>query len=251
MRILVTNDDGIHAPGLGLLERLARKLSDDVWVVAPEQEQSGAGHSLTLHVPVRLRKIEERRFAVTGTPTDCVLLANRAVLPKKSKRFDLVLSGVNRGSNVGDDITYSGTCAAAMEACLLDIPAIALSQLFYDDKPIHWKTAETHALPIIRAVLKKGWPKGTFINVNFPACEPKKVKGIEVAPQGKRIFSVNLTERNDPRGRPYYWIGGDRDNKANGPKVDVAKLDAGYITVTPVQMDMTDYKTLEKLADLF
>lgn len=252
MRILLTNDDGIHAPGLKVLERIARKLSDDVWIVAPEQEQSGASHSLTLHVPVRVRKITGRRHAVSGTPTDCVLLGVREIVGGgRRRKIDLVLSGVNRGSNVGDDISYSGTVAGAMEACVLDIPAIALSQLFYDSGPLHWETAEAHAPGVIRQLLEAGWPRGTFININFPAFLPNMVKGVACTPQGKRMVSVALTLRNDPRGRPYYWLGGDRDDKTESDEVDVAKLAAGYVTITPVQMDMTDVGTLKRLRTQF
>ncbi|MBV8939383.1 MAG: 5'/3'-nucleotidase SurE [Alphaproteobacteria bacterium] len=255
MRILLTNDDGINAPGLKVLERIARKLTSDVWVVAPEQEQSGAAHSLTLHVPVRVRKITARRHAVSGTPTDCVLLALQQIIPARKpqgreaplKKVDLVLSGVNRGSNVGDDISYSGTVAAAMEATLLGVPAIALSQALDDDQPICWDTASAFAQTLIPELLRAGWPAGSFINLNFPACTKAAVKGVTVSPQGKRVMSVALHLRSDPRGRPYFWIGGDRDNAANGPEVDVAKLEEGFVTVTPVQMDMTDYPTLNRL----
>jgi len=250
MRILLTNDDGINAPGLKVLESIARTLSDDIWIVAPEQEQSGASHSLTLHVPVRVRPISKRRFAVSGTPTDCVLLASQRIISDK-KKIDLVLSGINRGSNVGDDVTYSGTVAAAMEAALLDIPAIALSQMCFDDQPIYWQTGDTHAPGIIKKLLKAGWPKGGLINLNFPACPPREVKGVSVSPQGKRMVSVGLTLRKDPRGRPYYWLGGDRDNTTESKEVDVARLSAGYITVTPIQMDMTDYPTVKRIKKIF
>lgn len=248
-RILITNDDGIHAPGLKILEEIARELSDDVWIVAPEQEQSGAAHSLTLHLPVRIREVGARAFAVSGTPTDCVLLAARQIL--KGQTVDLVLSGVNRGSNVGDDVTYSGTVAAAMEATLLGIPAIALSQLFSDFEAVPWETATAHAVPIIRRLVAEGWPKGTLINLNFPDCPANRVRGVAPSPQGRRVMSVGLSERADPRGRPYFWIGGDRDNAANGEEVDVAKLDAGFITVTPIHMDMTNYPALDKINELF
>lgn len=249
LRILLTNDDGITAEGLAVLERIARTLSDDIWIVAPEQEQSGASHSLTLHHPVRLRQIDARRYALSGTPTDCVLLATKELL--KDHKPDLVLSGVNRGSNAADDITYSGTVAGAMEATQLGIPAIALSQLFYDDNPPHWETAEAHAPGIIVKLLEQGWPKGSFINLNFPACAPEAVKGVACSAQGKRKVSVALTQRADPRGRPYYWLGGDRDDATDSQDVDIARLTQGYVTVTPVQMDMTDYPTLAKLHGVF
>jgi len=193
MRVLVSNDDGINAAGLESLERIAAKISKDVWIVAPETEQSGAGHSLSLHLPVRVRKLAAKRFAISGTPTDCVLLALKEVVPKKPK-VSLVLSGVNRGSNAGDDITYSGTVAAAMEGTNLEVPSIALSQTCNDLDAVQWKTAEKFAPDLIKKLVKQGWPKGTFININFPACVPSKVKGVRVCPQGKRIMDVNLTE---------------------------------------------------------
>lgn len=251
LRILLTNDDGINAPGLEVLEAIARELTDDVWIVAPEQEQSGAGHSLSLHHPVRVREVGPQRFAVSGTPTDCVLLASQMLVPQKDKPIELVLSGVNRGSNAGDDVTYSGTVAGAMEAALLGLPAIALSQHFDDEQAIHWETAAAHAPDIIRTLQRKGWPSGSLINLNFPALPPEAVRGVKPCPQGMRLVRVGLTERKDPRGRPYFWIGGDRDNSADGPEVDIAKLGEGYITVTPIHLDMTHYPTLQELNGLF
>lgn len=246
MRVLVTNDDGIHAPGLKVLEHIAKAISDDIWVTAPEMEQSGVAHSLTLHQPVRIRKISARRFAVSGTPTDCVLLARQVVF-KSGKLPELVLSGVNRGSNAGDDVTYSGTIAAAMEGTLLGIPSIALSQDTLDYENLHWKCAETHAPALIKKLLKAGWPKGTLININFPDCTADKVKGVKVAPQGKRKIGVAHSERLDPKGRPYYWIGGSRSNEAEVAGTDLAWLDKRYITVTPLQLDLTDQAALKAL----
>jgi len=249
-RILLSNDDGINADGLAVLERIAAKLSKDVWIVAPEQEQSGAAHSLTLHLPVRVRKISAKRYAVSGTPTDCVLMAIQKIIPVAKKKVDLLLSGINRGSNAADDVTYSGTVAAAMEGTILDVPSIALSQLYEDREQVNWAVAEKHAAPLIKKLLKAGWPKNTLININFPDCAPGKVKGVRVCPQGKRKISVALSERVDVKGRPYFWIGGERDNTADRPGVDVELLHAGYITVTPLHMDLTDYKTLEALGKL-
>ena len=244
MRILLTNDDGIHAPGLKVLEKIAKEISKDSWVVAPEAEQSGVAHSLTLHVPVRTRKISSRRYAVTGTPTDCVLLASHVIVPQKKERIGLVLSGVNGGSNVGDDVTYSGTVAGAMEGALLGLPSIALSQLPTKDFHFHWETAVEYAPAIIRKLMRKGWPQNTLMNVNFPACKPKEVKGIRVAAQGKRVMNVGLHPRIDPKNRPYFWIGGERENTAPAG-VDVSVLDGGYITITPLRLDLTDYGTLD------
>lgn len=250
MRILVTNDDGINADGLVALEKIARTLSKDVWVVAPEQEQSGAGHSLTLHTPVRVRKISEKRYAILGTPTDCVLLALKQIMPKKPK-VTLILSGVNRGSNAGDDVTYSGTIAAAMEGCILGVPSIALSLLFEDPEKVHWDAVVKHAPGVIKTLIKKPWPKDTLINLNFPDKPAGKVKGVKVCAQGKRIMNIKLSERHDPKGRPYYWLGGDRDNTPEKPNVDLDYINKGYITVTPIDMDMTDYPTLAVLDKLF
>ncbi len=254
-RILLTNDDGIAADGLVALEAIAKTLSDDVWIVAPELEQSGAGHSLSLHSPVRLRKLGERRFAVSGTPTDCVLVAIQEVLPHhsgvkgkaKHKPFDLVLSGVNRGSNAGDDVTYSGTIAAAMEGTILGVPSMALSQLCEDRDNPRWDIAKKFAPKIIKELVKAGWPKGTLINLNFPDCPAAKVKGIRLCPQGKRNVGVALTGRVDVKGRQYFWLGGERDNTADRPGVDIDLLYNGYVTITPLHMDLTDYKTMEDL----
>src|SRR5271154_2100208 len=175
MRILVTNDDGIHAPGLAVAERIARALSDDVWIVAPETEQSGASHSLTLSMPLRLRQVEAQRFALTGTPTDCVMMAVAEVMAKA--RPALVLSGVNRGSNLADDVTYSGTIAGAMEGCALGIPSIAMSQSygFEEGYKVRWNCGEAHGAKVIRRLLDIGWPQDVLMNINFPDAEPEDV----------------------------------------------------------------------------
>src|SRR5246127_4442011 len=192
MRILITNDDGIHAPGLGVAENIARALSDDVWVFAPESEQSGASHSLTLTSPLRLRQIAEHRYAVSGTPTDCVMMGCLQVL--KDQPPDLVLSGVNWGSNLADDVTYSGTIAGAMEGCALGIPSIALSQSYEEGERhgIDWSPGESHGPAAVAALVKAGWPAGTLINLNFPGCPAEAVKGVKVVPQGK--YDLQSTE---------------------------------------------------------
>lgn len=245
MRILITNDDGINAEGLKVLQNIARAISDDVWTVAPETEQSGAGHSLTLHVPVRVRKISEKNYAVSGTPTDCVMLALKEII--QDKKVDLVLSGVNRGSNAGDDVTYSGTVAGAMEGAMLGVASVALSQSYEDPESIHWKTAEAHAPALIKKLVAAGWPENTFINLNFPDCAPDAVVGTRLCPMGKRLMNIKLSERMDPKGRPYYWLGGDRDNTADREGVDLDLLAKNSVTITPLHLDLTDYKTLESL----
>ncbi|EEY00256.1 stationary phase survival protein SurE [Brucella pinnipedialis B2/94] len=206
LRILLTNDDGIHAEGLAVLERIARKLSDDVWVVAPETDQSGLAHSLTLSEPLRLRQIDARHFALRGTPTDCVIMGVRHVLPGAP---DLVLSGVNSGANMADDVTYSGTVAGAMEGTLLGVRAIALSQEYEyagDRRIVPWETAEAHAPELIGRLMEAGWPEGVLLNLNFPNCAPEEVKGVRVTAQGKLSHDARLDERRDGRGFPYFWL---------------------------------------------
>jgi 5'-nucleotidase len=186
MRILITNDDGIHARGLAVLEEIARALSEDVWVVAPETDQSGVSHSLSLNDPLRLREIGPRHFAVKGTPTDCVIIGTRHVIP--DAKPDLVLSGVNRGRNAAEDVTYSGTVAGAIEGTVLGIPSFALSQAYAGATKLdpHWDTALKFAPDLIRRVLADGMPRDVFVNINFPDCPPEGVKGIAVTSQGKR-----------------------------------------------------------------
>jgi 5'-nucleotidase len=247
-RILVTNDDGIHSPGLDVAEKIARSLSDDVWVVAPETEQSGASHSLTLSAPLRLRKISERRFAVSGTPTDCVMMAALHIL--KTQPPDLVLSGVNTNSNLAGDVTYSGTIAGAMEGCALGIASIALSQAS-DDRAhddIDWSSGEVHGPGLIRRLVESGWPKDSLININFPGCPAAKVRGVEVVPQGQYdLQSTEIVERHDARSRPYYWIGMRRRKAAPPQESDLGAVYANKIAVTPLHMNLTDVAALEKM----
>jgi 5'-nucleotidase len=244
-RILICNDDGVEAYGIKLLARVARRLSDDVWVVAPEQEQSGASHSLTLHRPLRVRKLGPRRFAVDGTPTDCVLLAVNAVL--KDKRPDLVLSGVNGGGNMGEDVTYSGTVAAAMEASLLGLRAIALSQHIAEEGNVNWAIAEAWAARVIRRLAALPWPRDTLYNVNFPDVPLNQVKEVVAAAQGGRKIGDHLLARTDPRGRPYYWIGPQRDEERAPRGSDVRAVAEGHVTVTPIFLDLTNRKALATL----
>ena len=201
-RILVTNDDGIHAPGLEALIEIASQLSSDVWVVAPEVNQSGAGHSLSLSRPIRCREVSEAKFALEGTPTDCVLFAVKHLL--KDRKPDIVLSGVNRGTNIADDVTYSGTIAAAMEGCLLGLPSIAFSQAYTQPHPVKWGTATHHGAEVARRALAMDWARNVFINVNFPDVVAASVKGIKVTRQGVRGFGGHIVERTDPRGGAYY-----------------------------------------------
>ncbi len=236
-RILLTNDDGIAAPGLKVLERVARQLSRDIWVVAPELEQSGAGHSLTLRRPLRIRQLGRRRFAVDGTPTDAVLLAVNQIM--RERKPTLVLSGVNRGGNLGEDVTYSGTIAAAMEATLLGVPAVALSLEIAQGKPIRWDAVEAHAPRVIRALAKAGWPADVSLNINFPNRPPDQVGPVQIARQGRRKIGDQLGERLDMRGEHYYWIGPMRTEEPTKPGTDLAAINDGRIAVTPLHLDLT------------
>lgn len=249
-RILVTNDDGINAPGLKVLERIAKSLSRDVWVVAPEMEQSAAAHSLTLRRPLQVRRISRRRFAVDGTPTDCVLLAVNHIM--KRRKPDLVLSGVNRGGNLGEDVTYSGTIAAAMEATLLDIPAIAMSQVRqHGGHPVKWSTAETHGPEVVRRLAAIGWPQGVLMNVNYPNVTADAVTGIRVVRQGWREGDIAIVEAFDPVGRPYLWIGDFASDESVDPDTDLAAVMHGAISVTPLHLDLTHETTLKQLEKAF
>ena len=247
LRILLSNDDGITAAGLGVLEEIARSLSDDIWVCAPAIEQSGAGHSLTIHRPLRLRQLGEKRFSVDGTPTDCVLLAVNHVM--RDHKPDLVLSGVNHGFNIGEDVTYSGTIAAAMEATLLGIRAVALSQQI-GDKPANFAAAEHWGPIVMHRLLSIDWPRGILANVNFPQRPADSVEGIVVARHGHRKIGDELSERVDPRGRAYFWIGTTR-NGAVDVDSDIAALQSGRISITPLHVDLTHYPTIEPLRQAF
>jgi 5'/3'-nucleotidase len=251
MRILITNDDGIHAPGLEVCEKIARALSDDVWIVAPETDQSGVSHSLSLNDPLRLREISERHFAVKGTPTDCVIMGVRHVMKQAP---DLVLSGVNRGRNCAEDVTYSGTVAGAMEGTVLGIPSFALSQAyaFTTRHAPYWETAITRAPDLIRRVLKTGIPRDVLVNINFPDCPPDEIAGVAVTVQGKRDQELlRIEARNDGRGNPYYWIAFGRGGIAGAAHgSDLAALNEKRISVTPLRLDLTDEPFMTKLAEV-
>ena len=250
MRILCTNDDGIHAPGLQVVEQIARSLSDDVWIVAPELDQSGVSHSLSLNDPLRLREVSPRHFAVRGTPTDCVIMGARHILGDKLP--DLVLSGVNKGRNVAEDVVYSGTIAGALEGTILGFPSFALSQEFSIETrnaPL-WETALKFGPDIIRKVIGAGVTRNTVINVNFPSCMPDDVKGIRITRQGKRNQGfLKIDRRHDGRGNPYFWIGFERAAMMDAPAegTDLAALAARYVSVTPLRLDRTDEAFSEAL----
>lgn len=248
MRILLTNDDGIHAEGLAALERIARTLSDDVWVVAPETDQSGLAHSLSLSEPLRMRKVSDKHFALRGTPTDCVIMAIRQVLDKKP---DIILSGVNSGSNVADDVTYSGTIAGAIEGTLQGVRSFALSQAYvYENgaRIVPWEVTETHAPALLGKLLDVDLPDGTFLNLNFPNCRPDEVAGTEVTAQGNLAFNVQVEERADGRGFPYYWLKFGERSGIFRPGTDIQALKQNRISVTPLKLDLTDYSAQDRVA---
>jgi 5'-nucleotidase len=252
MRILITNDDGIHAPGLAVLETIARQLSEDVIVVAPETDQSGVSHSLSLNDPLRLRTIAPGRYAVKGTPTDCVIMGIKHILRETPP--DLVLSGVNRGQNVAEDVTYSGTIAAAMEGTILGIPSVALSQAFpYGNREaINWPCAEAHGARVIRQLLEAGIPRGIVMNVNFPPRDPADVAGIAVCVQGQRNQALlDVDKRHDGRGNPYYWLAFARGRVEPAEGTDLHALADGKIAITPLRLDLTDLPNLTRLAEHF
>jgi 5'-nucleotidase len=253
MRILITNDDGVHSEGLDACTEIGQALSEDIWVIAPEFDQSGVSHSLSLNDPLRLREIAKRRFAVKGTPTDCVIMGARHVI--KDRPPNLVLSGVNRGRNAGEDVIYSGTVAGAVEGTILGIPSFALSQAYRSrsGQPPHWATAIRYAPRIIRRVLEAGIPRDVLVNINFPDCAPEEVMGIAVTTQGRnRQERLQIDARQDGRGNAYYWIAYVRMRGMPPPDgSDIWALANNRIAVTPLRLDMTDEPFMTRLAELF
>jgi 5'-nucleotidase len=248
MRILLTNDDGIHSPGLAVLERIAAELSDDIWVVAPEVDQSGLSHSLSLNDPLRLREVSDRKFALRGTPSDCIIMAFRHLMA--ASRPDLVLSGVNAGQNAADDVTYSGTVAGAIEGTLLGLPSIALSQAAsYEEseRQVPWATAEAHGPDVLRRLLAFGFPPATLYNVNFPNRAPADVTGVSVTTQGRLAHRLHIDERRDGRGVPYFWLAYRGEREIAQPGTDLEALGLGAISVTPLRLDMTAHELADPL----
>jgi 5'-nucleotidase len=242
--ILLSNDDGVSAPGITALHRQL-SLIGDVTVVAPDRERSAASHSLTIDVPLRANRIADDIVSVEGTPTDCVLLAVRNLLPRTP---DIVVSGINRGPNLGDDVTYSGTVAAAMEGTLLGIPSIAVSLDRSPDGAYEYAHAARIAREIAGVVLDRGLPDGTLLNVNVPNVPPEEIKGITIATLGKQVYEDEIVQKTDPRGRGYYWIGGQETTWHAEPGTDFAAIAQGLVSITPIHLDLTDYGAVELLS---
>ncbi|HEX5257644.1 MAG TPA: 5'/3'-nucleotidase SurE [Sphingomicrobium sp.] len=253
MRILITNDDGVNARGLKLLESVARQFSDDIWIVAPTEEQSGAGHSLTLTTPVRLRRHDDRRFSVTGTPTDAVMLALAHIM--KDSPPDVILSGINRGANLAEDVTYSGTVSAAMEGALAGVRSIALSQAYSREgmgDTVPFAAAEVWTERALGPLLGFETDAGTLVNVNFPALPADEVKGIRVCRQGRRDYGrLRIVQRTDPRGYEYYWFGLGSMVQTPGHSTDLEAMADGYVTVSPLHLDLTHEPSLDALHKRF
>jgi len=248
-RVLISNDDGVNAPGIKALERVMKRIAGEVWVVAPETEQSAAGHSLTLRSPLRIHKKSKYKFSVTGTPTDAVMLAVHEVM--KDSPPDLVLSGVNRGGNLGEDVTYSGTVAAAMEGTLLGIPSVAFSLVTPDEAKAHWKTAEVYVEKVMARLGGVSFPRGVLLNVNIPDCLADQVTGIETTRQGRRKIGCELLEGRDPKGAPYFWIGAQRDEDKSLKGTDLEAVSRGAVSITPLSLDLTHRGMMKTLKGAF
>jgi 5'-nucleotidase len=242
VKILLTNDDGVHAPGLAALIRRVSEVAEVV-AVAPDREQSAVSHALTLHHPLRAARIGENIFSVEGTPTDCVNLGIHSLL---SFRPDLVVSGVNRGANLSDDVTYSGTVAAALEATLMGIPAIAVS-LASNGGAENFDAAAAFAAKLARTVFEKGLPPDTFLNVNVPDLPEEQLLPPLITSQGKRSYEGTIVGNVDPRGRNYYWIGTSDQSFQDIPGSDYHAVSRGHISVSPLHIDLTNYASIESL----
>lgn len=253
MRILLTNDDGFDAPGMKILLDIAQHFSNDIWIVAPSDENSGAGHSLTLTRPLRIRKRGDQQYSVDGTPTDSVMMAVAKIM--KNNPPDLILSGVNRGANLGEDVTYSGTVSAAMEGALAGIPSIALSQSYAREdigEAVPFEAASHWGERVLRPLIKERMDHRTLININFPAVPPAEVKGVRVVSQGIRDYGrLQIVTNRDPRGFEYYWFGLGPMVETPASSTDLEAIDAGYVSITPLHLDLTHYASMEKLAKLY
>ncbi|MBY5406769.1 5'/3'-nucleotidase SurE [Rhizobium leguminosarum] len=245
-RLLLTNDDGIEAPGLRTLQRVAEELAEEIWVVAPDHDQSGVSHSISLHSPLRVSKKDERRFSVSGTPGDCVVMATRFLMGDVAP--DMVLSGINRGANLGVETVFSGTVGAAMTGMLLGIPSIALSQAFSDRDAVRWETAEKLAADVIRKFSDLGWSKDACLNINFPDVEAAQAGPVELTQQGAGFLNdVHVVSGLDPRNHEFHWLSLQRSTGNDVVGAEAYALKNGNISVTPLQFERTNESTLHKL----
>jgi 5'-nucleotidase len=237
-RVLVTNDDGVDAPGLAVLERVAATIAREVWIVAPQHDQSGTSHSISLHSALRYRREGERRFALVGTPGDCVVMAVRHIMVDAPP--DLVLAGVNRGANLGVETVFSGTVGAAMTGMLLGLPSIALSQTFTDREAVRWDTAAALAPGVIRQLLQAGWSPDACLNVNFPDVAPEDAGPLSLTRQGAGLVKrIDVVQRTDPRGFDYHWLKFHREPRTEPEDSEASMVARGFVTVTPLQFERT------------
>ncbi|HBO85208.1 MAG TPA: 5'/3'-nucleotidase SurE [Deltaproteobacteria bacterium] len=239
--ILVSNDDGVHSDGILRLAKVLKKLGD-VFIVAPDRERSAASHSLTLHRPLRVEKVGHNIYSVDGTPTDCINLAINGILPE---RPDIVVSGINKGGNLGDDVTYSGTVSAAMEGTLMGIPSIAVSLVGHDN--FDFKYAARFASKLVKYVISHNLPKDTLLNVNVPGLNNSEIKSYRITKLGKRVYGDAIVEKTDPRGKKYYWVGGNNMKWTGGKDSDFEAIANGYISITPIHLDLTNYSALKEI----
>lgn len=240
--ILVTNDDGVNSSGIIALFHAMKELGD-TYIVAPDRERSAVSHSLTMHRPLKVEKLKERVYCVNGTPTDCVAIALNKILPERPV---FVVSGINKGANLGDDITYSGTVSAAIESTIMGIPAFAISLVIKNNPPqhFHFDTASKVAIEIGKYILNHSLPYDTLLNVNVPNDDIKKIRGVKFTRQGKRIYDGAIHETLSPNGEKYYWIGGGRPFWEHGEDTDIQAIEDNYISVTPLHLDLTNYEAL-------
>lgn len=243
--ILITNDDGIDAPGLEVLEAVARELANEVWVVAPEQDQSGISHALSIHHPLRVKTRGERRFSVSGTPADCVAIGLRQLLDRPPQ---LLLSGINKGANLGVETLFSGTVGAAMTGLLLGVPSIALSQFFSRRDAVKWDTARALAPEVIRRLLGMQWAADVCLNVNFPDVAPHQAGPLQITRQGVgRMDGLNITQRTDMREQGYYWLNIDRHERPDFEDSETFVVTHGGVSATPLRFERTDVQVMNQL----
>ncbi|MBP6986394.1 MAG: 5'/3'-nucleotidase SurE [Alphaproteobacteria bacterium] len=247
LRILITNDDGIMSHGLTIAQQIAQTITDDVWIVAPHDQQSGKSHSITWGMPIRMRELEHKKFAVKGTPTDCIILALSQLM--KDHPPDFIFSGVNYGENLAESITVSGTVGAAMQGTIQGIKSIALSQASQGFYPADWSVAKAYGEKAIQQLLHISWPNNTMMNVNFPHSKPDLVKGIRITNQGRRSLVGDMIEAQDPHGHPCYWIGVLHKEKDPAENSDLWGNQNGFITITPITLDLTNHAAIPKISD--